>query len=301
MIDSTSPVKLLPSDDASEFGVGIHASIENKSLLVITPDAHVPHLDAWTGLWTRYDLSPGASLVSVQLADLKAQASRPPKVGGRYTSRTRVHSTDTSSVDSKFVNEAPEYTQFQAVDSLPHIGVSCSLPSVSSCGRTFTAEPSWSCDWTYGRRFKGLVMGSPTTNVIATVLLSGPRAHAVMTKFRDLDADLAFLDVNDRWTSKHAMLGLRGDAHLALQNVSLGDEEQSLIVARIGTEQREDMHRLLHHCLAPLEAELGVAPYARMLKASKTASAATGVDATPPSVPFVDNPNLHVQQVAMRV
>ena len=342
MIDSTLPVKLLPSDDGNEFGIGIHASIENNSLLVITPDAHVPHLDAWSGLWTRYDLSPGASLVSVQLADLKAQAarrtpsprslqrldlasipprSRPlfcfpsstsphtasaslacaaaPKVGGRYTSRTRVHHTETGPVSSKFVNEAPEYTQFQADDSLSHIGVSCSLPSVSSCGRTFSAEPSWSCDWTYGRRFKGLVMGSPTTNVIATVLLCGPRAHAVTSQFRDLDADLAFLDVNGRWTSKHSVLGLRGDAHLALQNVSLANDEQKLVVARISTEHREDMHRLLHHCLAPLEAELGVAPYARMLKASRTASSGVGVDAAPTSVPFVDNPNLHVQQVEM--
>ena len=336
MIDSTLPVKLLPSDDGNEFGIGIHASIENNSLLVITPDAHVPHLDAWSGLWTRYDLSPGASLVSVQLADLKAQAarrtpsprsfqrldlvsipprSRPlfcfpsstsphtasaslacaaaPKVGGRYTSRTRVHHTETGPVSSKFVNEAPEYTQFQADDSLSHIGVSCSLPSVSSGGRTFSAEPSWSCDWTYGRRFKGLVMGSPTTNVIASILLTGPRARAVTDQFRALDNDL----------DKHSMLGLRGDAHLALQDVSMpsdANEGGSLVIARVGTEHREDMHRLLHHCLAPLAEELGVAPYSRMLKASRTASGSLSVDMMPGSQPFVENPGLHVQRGELR-
>jgi hypothetical protein len=295
MIDSTSPVKLLPSDDSQEFGIGIHASIEDKSLLVITPEAHVPHLDAWTGLWTRYDLSPGASLVSVQLADLKAQAARPPKVGGRYTSRTRIHHTKPGpgSVDSNFVNAAPEYTQFRADDSLSHVGASCSLPSVSSCGRRFAAEPSWSCDWTFGRRFKGLVMGSPTTNVIASILLTGPRARAVTDQFRALDNDL----------DKHSMLGLRGDAHLALQDVSMpsdGNEGGSLVIARVGTEHREDMHRLLHHCLAPLAEELGVAPYSRMLKASRTASGSLSVDVMPGSQPFVENPGLHVQRGELR-
>ena len=57
-------------------------------------------------------------------------------------------------------------------------------PSVSSCGVRFAAEPSWQCDWTYGRRFQGLVMGTPTTNVIATVLLAGPRARAALSLSR---------------------------------------------------------------------------------------------------------------------
>ena len=44
----------------------------------------------------------------------------------------------------------------------------------------------------------------------------------------------------------------------------------ALVVARLGAEHREDMHRLLHHALAPLEAQLGVAPYAQRLLASRT-------------------------------
>ena len=59
----------------TEYGIGIHAGIESGALLVITPDAHVPCREAHTGLWARYDLSPSASLVSVQLADLHAQAA----------------------------------------------------------------------------------------------------------------------------------------------------------------------------------------------------------------------------------
>lgn len=304
MVDSTSPVKLLPSHMSTEYGIGIHASAEDESLLVITPDAHVPHLDAWTGLWTRYDLSPQASLVSVQLADLKAQASRPPKVGGRYTSRTRVHfTTGTRTVESNLnISGIFNATQFHARDALSHIGTSCSLPSVSSCGFEFAAEPSWSCDWTYGRRFKGIVMGSPTTNVIATVLLRGTRAQAVTNQFQQLDA------LGKDGVTAHAKLGLHGDAHLALQSVALETAgNEGLVVARVGTEHREDMHRLLHHCLSPLEPELGVAPYGRMLKASKTARGGVGTIFAPPLFIYdptsgstdvfhaSEEPSLHVQ------
>ena len=74
MIDSTTPVRLSPASPAgTEYGIGIHAGVESGALLVITPDAHVPCREAHTGLWTRYDLSPSASLVSVQLADLNEQ------------------------------------------------------------------------------------------------------------------------------------------------------------------------------------------------------------------------------------
>ena len=77
MIDSTTPVRLSPASPAgTEYGIGIHAGVESSALLVITPDAHVPCREAHTGLWTRYDLSPSASLVSVQLADLHEQADR---------------------------------------------------------------------------------------------------------------------------------------------------------------------------------------------------------------------------------
>ena len=44
------------------------------------------------------------------------------------------------------------------------------------------------------------------------------------------------------------------------------------MVARLGAEHREDMHRLLHHALAPLEAQLGVQPYRRNILASRTAA-----------------------------
>ena len=94
MIDSTTPVRLSPASPAgTEYGIGIHAGVESGALLVITPDAHVPCREAHTGLWTRYDLSPSASLVSVQLADLHEQAEAPPEIGGRYSVKTRVHHT----------------------------------------------------------------------------------------------------------------------------------------------------------------------------------------------------------------
>ena len=322
MIDSTMPVKLLPSSSA-EFGIGVHCSAEDGALVVITPEAHVPHLDAHTGLWARYDLSPLASLVSVQLADLQAQAARraslaslrttvphvtfalpshklceyrppckspctltAPSVGGRYTSRTRVHhATGESQTTDKppssvawrrkslgFVNHAPAHSDFRAAGSLTHISSSCALASVSSCGRAFSAEPTWSCDWTYGRRFQGLVMGSSTTNVIASVILSGPRAMGVIEQFRDITHRPSALGGTGR--AAHRALGLHGDSHLAVQDVHL--PSGNLVVARVSTESREDMHRLLHHCLSPLEAQLGVAPYARMIKASKTAQAGCG-------------------------
>ena len=75
-----------------------------------------------------------------------------------------------------------------------------------------------------------------------------------------------------RRRSVHQALGLAGDAHVALQEIPL--REGQLLVARVGTEYREDMHRLLHHCLSPLESELGTAPYARTIKASQTAASA---------------------------
>ena len=59
--------------------------------------------------------------------------------------------------------------------------------ALSSCGLPFDARPSWSCDWTYGRRFQGLVMGTPTTNVIATVVMAGPRAQPVVRSFREIE------------------------------------------------------------------------------------------------------------------
>ena len=264
MINSASPVKLLPSgDDSPEYGIGIHASVENEALLCITPEAHVPHLDAQAGLWTRYDLSPRASLVSVQLADLTAQAQRPPRIGGRYTSRTRVHHATPAeggpTADVHPVGRTDPAVRFRADDSLPHVASTCSLPSVSSCGLSFSADPSWSCDWTYGRRFKGLVMGTPTTNVIASVILYGTRASAVIRRFRGIDTQ-------ETGKSVHKTLGLHGDAHLAIQDIA--DSHRLLVVARIGTEHREDMHRLLHHCLKPLERELGLQPYERKLPGS---------------------------------
>lgn len=269
MIDSLQPVNLLPASE--EFGIGIHAGVESGALLVITPDAHVPHREARSGLWTRYDLSPSASLVSVQLADLKAQAARPRSGGGGgtrggggggrytvggYTSRTRVHHT---AIHGKGT-EAGADAMLRDASFRDHIGASCALPSVSSCGLPFAAEPSWECDWSYGRRFSGLVMGTPTTNVIATVLVAGPRADGVVSRLEAIDGAAA----------THQALGLLGDMHLALQPVSLPGG--TLLVARLAAERREDMHRLLSHALAPLEAQVGVAPYARMLRTHRTAS-----------------------------
>jgi len=306
MVDSAMPVKLMPA--GNEFGIGIHARVESDALLVITPDAHVPHLDAHTGLWTRYDLSPDASLVSVQLADLNNQAARPPTVGGRYTVRTRVHHTTAphaeegtqaamtaaAAASSSFLSAGGSGADpaFRAAAALPNIGESCARASTSSCGLPFGPEAAWSCDWTYGRRFKGLTMGSPTTNVIASVLLAGPRAEEIAAQFRDVQG----LPI------AHASLGLSADAHLAVQDMHLPGGKLS--VARIGTEHREDMHRLLRHCLAPLQAELGVAPYRRMLRASQTAQSMGMLFAAQPFLSDPDEgptlymgspPKLHVQ------
>lgn len=268
MVDSTMPVKLIPSADSKEYGVGIHASAEAGSLLVITPEAHVPHLDAHTGLWTRYDLSPDASLVSVQLADLKNQVIRPPSVGGRYTSRTRVHHTtsrlSSSSSGMSSSGGGSGHTASLAPQdewaSLEFINESCSLPSVSSCGLPFAAEPSWSCDWTFGRRFKGITMGTPLTNVVASVITAGPRAASVAARLHSLQDG----------QSAHRAIGLFGDVHVAVEEIQLVSGD--LMVTRIGTEHREDMHRMLHHALMPLHAELGVEPYARSIRASRTAT-----------------------------
>jgi len=276
MIDSTMPVKLLPSVPINkEYGIGIHASVENGALLAITPCAHVPHLNAHTGLWTRYDLSPGASLVSVQLADLLHQTQRPPDVGGRYTTRTRVHhALPASKAPAPQVISMPP--TWSADDSIPYVNESCAEPATSSCGLHFTAAPSWRCDWTYGRRFKGLVMGTKTTNVISSVVLAGPRAEAVVAAFRSLEGN----------ATMHSALGLLGDSHVALQHVALDSGE--LIIARMGTERREDMHRLLHHCLQPLESHLGVAPYARMLNSQRTM---TLPHALFHAAPFISDPS----------
>jgi len=259
LIDSTQPVKLLPSADGNEFGIGIHAGVESEALLVITPDAHVPHQDAHTGLWTRYDLSPSASLVSVQLADLKEQAKRAPASGGRYTSRTRVHHITRAHTAS-----SADFTLsgWSATETLPYINESCAREAVSSCGLKFDAKPSWTCDWTYGRRFQGLVMGTPSTNVIASVVLAGPRAESVIHNFQSIDAV----------EETHYGLGLLGQAHLATQHVWLAAGE--LTVVRVATEYREDMHRLLSHALQPLEEELGTVPYDRLVRANSTANVA---------------------------
>ena len=56
----------------------------------------------------------------------------------------------------------------------------------------------------------------------------------------------------------HRSLGLLGQVHLAVQEVRV--RTGALVVARLGAEHREDMHRLLHHALRPLEAQLGIAP-----------------------------------------
>ena len=254
MVDSTTPVTLSPAQDGEEYGIGIHASVESGALLVITPDAHVPCRDANTGLWTRYDLSPSASLVSVQLADLKAQASQ---VGGRYTCRTRVHHAKTSPHDN---NPFGWSDGFMASDSLEHIGDSSARASTSSCGIPFDSKPSWRCDWSYGRRFQGLVMGTPTTNVIASVIMAGPRADDVVNCFKSIDG----------MEATYCALGLLGEVHLAVQDVRLSSGD--LVVARLGTEHREDMHRIMHHALGPLETQLGKSPYARRILSSSTAA-----------------------------
>ena len=280
MVDSSTAVRLSPaSPPGTEYGIGIHAGVESGALLVITPDAHVPCREAHAGLWTRYDLSPSASLVSVQLADLNAQAEMPPEVGGRYSARTRVHHTYASSYshgEARAGWHDPLGEGFSAdpagwcdplddlgwCDPLAQIGDSRARTSLSSCGLPFAAKPSWSCDWTYGRRFQGLVMGTPTTNVIATVVMAGPRAEAVVRSFKEIEGGEA----------AHCSLGLLGQAHLAVQEVRV--RTGALVVARLGAEHREDMHRLLHHALRPLEAQLGIAPYARRLLASRTVATA---------------------------
>lgn len=296
---------------------------QNDALLVITPLAHVPHLDAHTGLWTRYDLSPKASIVSVQLADLNRQAARPPSVGGRYTSRTRVHFTlpegerEHSAAGIQVPSSSPSTTAFRAEESLAHIGASCSLPAVSSCGLKFAAEPSWACDWTYGRRFKGLDMGTATTNVIATIVLAGPRADGVAAAFESLRPYVHVMSHGDLRTSseqacaqQHRALGLSGDAHIAVQPISTPSGD--FTVARVGTEHREDMHRLLHHCLSPLETELGdnTQPYGRTIKATRTSPSMSHLFGPSPFIVhpellqrnakqgesnFAESPSLHVQ------
>lgn len=280
-----APVKFLPHKVGCEYGIGIHANVEDDALLVITPEAHVPHLDAQSGLWTRYDLSPGSSLVSVQLADLRNQAARPPTVGGRYTSRTRIHhaggyqaSDGEESAEGEPLNDARE--GFVASDSLGHISTSCALPSTSSCGRAFAAEPSWQCDWTYGRRFKGLVMGTPTTNVIASIIISGPRSLPVSEKFRDLEG-----------RHSHRAIGLLGDVHLAIQEKQL--PSGAFTVVRAAMEGRDDMHRLLHHCLSPLQSALGHSPYGRYIrKSEKTTEQRMGTLFSPPF--YVEDPSVEV-------
>jgi hypothetical protein len=281
MVDSVMPVNLLPAaSPSSECGIGIHASAESDSLLVITPEAHVPHREANAGIWTRYDLSPLASLISVQLADLHHQADL--RGGGRYTCHTRVHhSTAAATVMPQVA--PPEWSADGAGDfMLDNLGEGRALSSTSSCGLVFDATPSWGCDWTYGRRFQGLVMGTPATNVIASVILSGPRAAPVVKRFAGIEA----------CNETHRALGLLGQAHLALQQVSLPTGE--LVVARVATEHREDMHRLLHHALLPLEPTLGLAPYSRKLLASSTVRAAAEphAEASMPQMVHVQHANV---------
>uniref|UniRef100_A0A7S2N666 Uncharacterized protein n=1 Tax=Haptolina brevifila TaxID=156173 RepID=A0A7S2N666_9EUKA len=259
MIDSTTAVRLAPNAEPGvEYGIGIHASAESGSLLVIAPAGHIPSQEAFTGLWTRYDLSPNSSLVSVQLADLKDQVDRPPQLGGRYTSRTRVHHTTSHESTAK---ERQLETSSSADSSLAYINKSCSQTSISSCGLPFSAEPSWTCNWTFGRRFQGISMGTPTTNVIASIIMAGPRAQHVISRFKSIEGVAA----------THHSLGLLGTVHLAIQDVWL--KSGDLVVARVSSESREDMHRLLHHCLKPLDLELGYSPYARHIHASSTAQA----------------------------
>jgi len=194
--------------------------------------------------------------VSVHLADLQYQAQRPPEVGGRYTTRTRVHRAINPLLrEQKLDVTSPSWT---GDDSIGYVNESCTRPAVSSCGLHFSASPSWHCDWTYGRRFKGLVMGTKTTNVISSVILAGSRVEQVVETFRALNGN----------PSTHKALGLHGDAHMALQEVK--QSTANLVVVRMSTEHREDMYRMLHHCLGPLEKQLGVAPYARMLNSAHT-------------------------------
>ena len=60
------------------------------------------------------------------------------------------------------------------------------------------------------------------------------------------------------------------------------------MVTRIGAEHREDMHRMLHHALLPLETELGVVPYARSIRAARTA---TNLNAPFHMPPFIVPPS----------
>ena len=75
----------------------------------------------------------------------------------------------------------------QPTSPVQHIGDSSARASTSSCGIPFDSKPSWRCDWSYGRRFQGLVMGTPTTNVIASVIMAGPRADDVVNCFKSID------------------------------------------------------------------------------------------------------------------
>ena len=183
--------------------------------------------------------------MAVQCADLKEQAASPPEDGIRYTVNTRVH----HAISPLHGGGVLRGTNVHNIDASSQDGGPRLL---------FTSEPSWACDWTYGRRFKGLVMGTPRTNVIATVLIAGPRAQTVAERFKSIEGSAA----------AHAGLGLAGEVHVAVQDVILTTGE--LVVVRAGAQHREDMHRLLHECMLPLKSHLGVSPYARMLKAEKT-------------------------------
>jgi len=99
-------------------------------------------------------------------------------------------------------------------------------------------------------------MGSTSTNVLATVVLAGPRAQEVVEAFKSVAG------------MTHASAGMFGQVHLAVQDVTLSTGD--LTIARVAAEHRQDMHRLLHHTLQPLEAQLGTAPYGRLIHASST-------------------------------
>jgi len=110
----------------------------------------------------------------------------------------------------------------------------------------------------------------------ANLVVSGPRASGVADALRSLAAStdrpssVSGCVLHEIHVHKLASAGVLGAARLRVREVAGDGDGQPVLVARLTTELSEDMYRLLALCLAPLQPQLGLLPYADRLCASAT-------------------------------
>ena len=242
-------------------------AVDAGSLLVYAPDPLVPFANSAYAGTQRFELQPGASLVAVDWVGAGRAICGERWTFKSYSSRTEVHLAGKGSEE-----RSTKPVVVEAVSLQP------------GC---------------HAQRATSFDVGGVSRDAAVSVIVSGPRTHAVAKRLHAASATLA--QRRTGWAARDArggvpsilrnearasavgnadddasLGGLCGDIVLGVSEVSAalpgGADPQTIVVARLVAQHNDDVYHVLHHCLSPLSDEIGITPYHDRVHSSSVAA-----------------------------